>query len=131
MPLAFKGEQFSDVKYFAFGGTGNGMSVNDPLPISDQDIFSIPAGMVITNVSVLVSTALTGTTVLDIGDDDDQNGFVAAATLTAGAVTASNGAYLSGDLEKGYLATGKEIKLDNTTANTAGAFSVAVRGYKI
>ena len=94
----------------------------------------IPAGTVITNVSVVVTTALTGTSQLDIGDDDGATSFVSAATLTIGAVTTSNGAYLystGASLEKYYAAAGKEVKIDNTTANTAGAFALVVRGYTV
>ncbi len=130
--MAFKNEQFVKMVYFAFGATGSGASAVDAKPIVDSDVMAIEPGMVITNVSVVVTTALTGTTQLDVGDDDDQNGFVAAATLTANAVTTSNGAYLyntGASLEKYYPSAGKEVKLDNATTNTAGAFVVVVKGY--
>lgn len=132
--MAFKNTEWVKAVYFAFGATGTGASALDPKPIVDSDVMAIEAGMVITDVSVIVTTAITGSTVIDIGDDDDQNGFVAAATLTANAVTNSNGAYLysgGASLEKYYAAAGKEIKLDNTTTNTAGAFVVFVKGYMV
>ena len=130
--MSFKKEYFSKVVYYAFGGIGSGGSAADPKPIVDGDVMAIEAGMVITSVDVAVSTAITGSTAIDIGDDDDQNGFVAAATLTAGALSSSNGAYLSANsLHKYYPVAGKEVKLDNTTANTAGAFAVCIEGYKV
>lgn len=133
--MAFKNEKFLKVKYYAFGGTGTGASAADPASPVDSDVMAIEAGMVIEFVNVVVTTAITGTTQLDVGDDDDQNGFVAAATLTAGAVSPANfaaaGAYLAAGLKKFYSAAGKEVKLDITTAMTAGAFAVEVEGYMI
>ncbi len=128
--MAFKKEQFMEVVYYAHAGTGTGASAADPKAIVDGDVMPIEAGMVVTNVSVAVSTAITGSTQLDVGDDDDADGFVSAATLTAG-VHASDGAYLTGGLEKYYAASGKEVKLDITGASTAGAFAVVVKGYKV
>lgn len=136
MPLTghtkdFSQKDFVQVVYFAFGGTGLGVGPGQGLPISDEDLYAIPAKTCITNVEVVVTTSLTGTTQLDIGDDDDQNGFVVAATLTAGADSNGLGAYMysSGMLHKCYTASGKEVKLDNTTANTAGAGFVVIRGF--
>lgn len=130
--MPFKRESFEKVVYFAHGGTGLGQSAAEPLPLADGDLWPIPAGCVVSRVSVVVTTAITGTTQLDIGDDDDPNGFVAAATLTADAVTGNNGAYLyntGAELAKYYSATGKEVKLDATGASTAGAGFVIISGF--
>lgn len=129
--MAFLNEEFLKVKYYAFGGSGAGASAADPASPVDSDVMAIEAGMVIEGVDVLVTTAITGTTQLDVGDDDDQNGFVAAATLTDGAVSVGAGAYLASGAKKLYEASGKEVKLDITTAMTAGAFVVKVKGYKV
>jgi len=132
--MSFKNEKFLKVKYYAFGGSGGGASAADPASPVDSDVMAIEAGMVIESCEVVVSTAITGTTQLDVGDDDDQNGFVAAATLTAAvspATSAAAGAYLAAGAKKHYASAGKEVKLDITTAMTAGAFAVKVAGYMI
>ena len=100
---------------------------------------------------MIVDTAITGSTALDIGDDDDADGFCPTASLTL----ATPGMYCHNAKVKGaylrvqtagvtdpadiyvvpsmkfYSAAGKEVKLDNTTANTAGAFRVVVEGFKV
>lgn len=129
--MAFKNEEFLKVKYYAFGGTGAGASAADPASPVDGDVMALEAGMVVEGVDVLVTTSITGATQLDVGDDDDQNGFVAAATLTAGQPVVGAGAYLTGGAKKYYSADGKELKLDMTGAVTAGAFCVKVKGYKV
>lgn len=148
-PLGFGGQDFVLIKYYAFGGTGSGESASNPASVTDQDVLAIPAGTAIEKVYVIVDTAITGTTNLDVGDDDDADGFVdGSLSVTLGtpgmygwnAKTA--GAYLrvetagatdAADIyvvpnAKFYAAAGKEIKLDVTTANTAGAFRVVVKG---
>lgn len=134
------------VKHFAHGGTGSGNSSSNPLPIADGDIWAIPAKTLIKNVWVVIDTAITGTTALTIGDDDDPDGFVLdlvggfstpglyswdAKTAgpylrieTAGATDAAD-IYVV-PAAKYYSAAGKEVKLDATTASTAGAFRVFI-----
>lgn len=148
----FKGERFSKVIYFEHGGKGsaNGESAGNARAIVDADLFSIPAGMVIDKVFVVVDTAITGTTNLDVGDDDDADGFVdGSLSVTLGTPgmygwdSKLAGAYLriqtagatdAADIyvvpnAKYYSAAGKEVKLDVTTASTAGKFRVVVEGY--
>ena len=100
---------------------------------------------------MIVDTAITGVTNLDVGDDDDADGFVdGSASVTLGTEgmygwdVKNAGAYLriqtagatdAGDIyvvpnAKYYSAAGKEVKLDVTTASTAGAFRVIVEGMK-
>lgn len=129
--MSFKNEEFLKVKYYAYGATGSGASASDAAAVSDSDVMKLEAGMVVENVDVLVTTSITGATQLDVGDDDDQNGFVAAATLTAGAPVVGAGAYLTGGAKKYYSAAGKEVKVDVTGTATAGAFVVKVKGYKV
>lgn len=146
----FAGEPFTEVRYYAFGGTGSGKSASNPASVTDQDVFAIPAGTVVSNVFVIVDTAITGTTNLDVGDDDDPDGWVDGSlsiTLATpgmyGWDAKLGGAYKriqtagatdAGDIyvvpnAKFYAAAGKEIKLDITTANTAGAFRIVVQGF--
>ena len=131
MSGGFKREGFVKVKYYAHGGTGKGDSAADPASMADKDIMAIEPGMVIEGVDVLVTTSITGVTQLDVGDDDDQNGFVAAATLTAGQPVVGAGAYLAAGAKKYYSASGKEVKVDVTGTSSAGAFAVMVKGYRV
>lgn len=130
------GLSFSDdneqlhVVHYAHGGTGGGSAVA-PKPIVDGDIIALPAGFVVSGVDVIVTAAVTGTTQIDVGDDDDQNGFVAAATLTLNALSVGAGAYLASGAKKFYPAAGKELKLDVAGASSAGAFKVVLKGYKV
>lgn len=150
----FYGECFSKVFHFSGPngkGKASGKSAANAAPIADGDIMAIEAGTVITNVQVIVDTAVTGSTAIDVGDDDDADGFCPNASLTLGTpgLYCNNakvqGAYLrvqtagatdAADIyvvpnAKYYSAAGKEIKLDNTTTNTAGAFRVIVEGCKV
>lgn len=126
--MGFKKEPLLHVKYFSFGASGSGASAADPASPVDGDIFAIPAGSVITGCDVIITSAVTGT--IDIGDDDDADGFSATAGITEGTagVYVGAGAYISSGAKKYYAAEGKEVKLDATTIS-AGAFRVAVHGY--
>lgn len=148
--VGFPGEPFQKIKYYAFGGTGSGESASNPASPVDGDVFAIPAGTLISRAYVIVDTAITGTTNLDVGDDDDADGFVdgsVSVTLGTPGMYGWNakvaGAYLrvetagatdAADIyvvpnAKFYAAAGKEVKLDVTTTNTAGAWRVVVEGY--
>lgn len=144
-------EKFQEVVYLKHGGTGGGKSPNDAKSFSDQDLFVIPAGAVIEKVYVVVTTAITGVTNFDVGDDDDADGFIdgsLSVTLGTPGMYSWNakvaGAYLrvqtagatdAADIyvvpeAKYYSAAGKEVKLDTTTASTAGACMVVIEGFK-
>ena len=129
--MAFANEEFLKLKYYAAGATGSGASASDAANPVDGDIMAILAGVVVENVDVIVTTSITGATQLDVGDDDDQNGFVAAATLTAGQPVVGAGAYLATGAKKFYSAAGKEVKLDMTGTASAGAFIVKIKGYRV
>lgn len=144
----FRNEKFQKVVYLEHGGAGDGSSEQAPLPIADGDLFAIPAGMVIEKAYLIVDTAVTGTTAIDVGDDDDPNGFVADGALTLGTPgmygwdVKAAGAYLrietAGATDatdiyvvpnaKYYSATGKEAKIDVTGASTAGKIRVVFEG---
>lgn len=149
-----KGEKFQKIYYFECGGKGSGSGQdrdNAHAIAADGDIDSIEAGTMIEKMYIILETAITGTTNLDFGDDDDADGFVdsslsvtlatpgmygwdaklAGAYLrvqTAGATDAAD-IYVVPSA-KYYSAAGKEIKMDLTTACTAGKFQLVVEGYK-
>jgi hypothetical protein len=150
--VGFAGEYFRKVFYFAHGGSGDssGIDENNALPMTDADLMAIPEGTVVTNVYLFEDTAITGTTDIDVGDDDDADGFIdGSASLNLGTTgmyswDAKNaGAYLrietagatdAGDIyvvpnAKYYAASGKEVKVDFTGTSTAGAGRVVVEGY--
>lgn len=150
----FQGECFEKVFYFSGPsgkGSASGKSAANAAAIKDGDIMSIEAGTIIKTVTVLLDTAVTGSTALDIGDDDGATSFCPTASITLATPgmycgnAKARGAYLrvqtagvtdAADIYvvpnwKYYSAAGKEIKLDNTTTNTAGAFRVVVEGCKV
>lgn len=150
----FYGECFAKTFYFSgpLGkGSASGKSAANAAAIKDGDIMAIEAGTVITGVTVIIDVAVTGSTAIDVGDDDGATSFCPTASLTLGTPgmycqnAKVRGAYLrvqtagatdAGDIyvvpnTKYYSAAGKEVKLDNTTTNTAGAFRVIVEGCKV
>ena len=151
MGLGFAGEKFTKVFYFAYGGSGDGSSAQAPLSMAADNatVWDIPAGTLIEKCYVIVDTAVVSTTNFDIGDDDDPDGFVDSSlsvTLGTPGLYGYNakvaGAYLrvetaggtdAADIDvvpnaKFYSASGKELKMDLTTAATAGALRVVVEG---
>jgi len=133
-------------------GDKTGVDRGNALPFADQDLWRIPANVVIEKVYVVIDTAVTGTTDIDIGDDDDADGFVdGSLSLTLGTPgmygwdVKNAGAYLriqtagatdAADIyvvpnAKHYSASGKEVKMDITTANTAGELRVFIEGYSL
>ena len=144
-------QKFQHVVYLKYGGTGTGQNPDSALPFADQDLWAIPANTVIENVYILLDTAITGTTLLEVGDDDDPDGFVKdiasdlgnvgmygwSAKSYAGAYkfVETAGATDAADVyrvpnAKYYSAAGKEVKLNITTANTAGKARVVIEGYR-
>lgn len=131
-------------------GNASGKDYSNCLPFADQDLWRIPAETLITKVYPKVDVAITGTTVLEVGDDDDANGFIVDmaagfSTLTVQLWDAKTaGAYLRTETAgatdaldiyvvpqaKYYHSTGKEVKMNITTANTAGAMRVFIEGFK-
>jgi len=126
----FKNNQFLVVKHYAAGASGSGNSSADPASPVDSDVVAILADCVVENVDVIIKTAVTGS--IDVGDDDNADGFAETAGITEATpgVYVGAGAYLTGGAKKLYLAAGKEVKLDATTI-TAGSFAVVVQGYRI
>lgn len=147
----FQKEKFTKVIYLAYGGTGDGNNPAAPKSLNaDSDLWAIPANVVIEKVYLVIDTAITGTTNLDVGDDDDADGFIdSSLSVTLGTEgmygwdVKNAGAYLrvqtagatdAADIyvvpnAKYYSATGKEVKLDITGTNTAGKARVVIEGY--
>ena len=126
----FKNEQFLIVKHYAYGATGSGNSSSDPASAVDSDIVAILADCVIEGCDVIIKAAVTGS--IDVGDDDDPNGFSATGGITEATpgVYVGGGDYLAAGIKKHYASAGKEVKLDATTIS-AGSFAVALKGYRI
>ena len=126
----FKNEQFLVIKHYAFGASGSGNDSADPASPVDGDIVALLADCVVEGCDVIIKTAVTGS--IDVGDDDDADGFAATAGITEGTagVYVGAGAYLSSGAKRRYAAAGKEVKLDATTIS-AGSFAVVIKGYRI
>lgn len=148
----FAKEKFTQVVYLEHGGKGDGsgLSADNAKALVDADLWSIPAGAVIEKCYLLVDTAIAGTTNLDVGDDDDADGFIdGSLSVTLGTPgmygwDAKNaGAYLriqtaggtdAADIDvvpnaKYYAAAGKEVKLDVSGSSSAGKARVVIEGY--
>lgn len=155
--VGVQGEKFQKIFYF-YGpngkGSASGLDAGNAKAIADTDVMSIPAGTVIENIYVVVDAAITGTTIMNIGDDDNAAGFLNSSAITfatpgiygysAKAKAVASSTYLAtstagtsaGELyvvpnAKYYSAAGKEVKLDTTTTNTAGQFRIVVEGYRL
>lgn len=146
----FVREKFQKTVFVKNGGSAScqGKSYSCAKPIASGDLWAIPAGTLIEKVYVIIDTAITGTTALTVGDDDGAASYVAdlASVLATpgmyGWDAKTAGAYLriqtagatdAGDIyvvptAKYYSASGKEIKLANTTTNTAGRMRVVIEG---
>lgn len=148
------GEPFVKTIFVKYGGSASAKGTSYDAAKScaaDGDLWDIPANTLINRVYVIIDTAVTGSSDLDIGDDDDPDGYVdGSVSLTLGTAGLYGwnakvaGAYLrvqtagvsdAADIyvvpsAKYYSATGKEIKQDITTACTAGKYRVVVEGLR-
>lgn len=134
-------EPFTKVIYLATpSGSGSGTSYANAKSMVDADLMTIQPGMVIEHVYAVVDEAVLGTSALNVGDDDDADGYIASAdvTLATPGMYAYNpdtrGAYGvdagGGNAGKYYGAAGKEIKLDVTGAlGATGKVRVIIQGY--
>lgn len=131
--MGFKNEGILEIKWYSVGGSGAGSSSDDAASAVAGDVVAIPAGAVVTAVDVIVDTAVTGTSPqINVGDDDDADGFVADANVTEGTpgVYLGAGAYVASGAKKYYSAEGKEVKLALGGTLAAGKFAVVVHGYR-
>lgn len=146
-----KEKNFQKVIYLEYGGKGaqSGDTPENALPFVDGNLWSIPAGTLIEKVYVIIDTLLTGTTDLDVGDDDDADGYIdGSLSVTVGTAgmygwnAKTAGAYLrvqtagvtdAADIyvvpnAKYYSVGTKSVKLDVTGTNTAGKARVFIEG---
>lgn len=135
-------QDFLHVVYFTAAGAGDngGGSYSNAksMQADNTNVWTIPAGTIIKRAYVIIDTAIAGTTNLDFGDDDDPDGFVdGSLSITLGTPglygidSDKVGAYLqeAGVVQaKYYSAAGKEVKMDLTTAASAGAFRLFIEG---
>lgn len=126
----FKNEQFLVVKHYEYGASGSGNSSSDPASPVDGDIVAILANAVVESADCIIKSAVTGS--IDVGDDDDANGFIKTASVTEATpgIYVGDGDYLAAGIKKYYSAAGKEVKLDATTIS-AGSFAIVIKGYRI
>jgi hypothetical protein len=132
MSTGFKGEMWEASYYVAHGASGTGASALDPAAIAtNASLLTIPAGVVITDAAFVVTTAITGSTAIDVGDATDDDGYVDALDITLGSAGANGGtgAYVNAAAEK-LNAADTALALAVTGASTAGAGYVKLRGYK-
>lgn len=131
--MAFRNELCQMTVYVAHAGTGSGASAQDPLPIAAQDLDVLPEGFVAYDATFVLTTAVTGTTAINIGDDDDDDGYVDALDITYATPAAypGSGVYVASDAEKHYVDETKTLKMAITGASTAGAGVVHVKGYRV
>lgn len=135
----FSRQRFERVIYLSARGSagGSGGSYSAPARLVDGDLWLIPAGTVVERVTLIVDQGLTGLTDLDLGDEDDQNGYLdgsvdIASLATAGAMsgTPPTAAYLFPVGKEKYYSVGtKHLKLDVTGTATAGEARVIVQGF--
>lgn len=147
----FKNEPFTKTFYFKFGGTtaASGSSYDAAKPLATlATLWAIQPGMVISRVYVIVDTAITGTTVINIGDEDGATSYCPTASITLATPgiycwdAKNTGAYLristagatdAGDIyvvpSAKYYTAVKNLAIAFTTANTAGKMRVVVEGY--
>ena len=130
----FRYEEILKIKHYAAGGTGSGNSSSDPAALVSGDIMPISSDSVIVGVDVIIKTIVTGSSPqINVGDDDDADGYAADANVTEGTLGVYTGAgdYVASGAKKYYAAAGKEVKLALGGTLSAGAFSVVVKGYRI
>lgn len=139
---AIGNKAFEKVVYVSAASTASssasGASYASAKNWQDQDLFAIPANVVIEQVYAVVDEALAGATAVSIGDDDSATGFVTSASSPLASTGVNwfeqtdKGAYLkigSNARAKFYSATGKEVKLDVTGTASAGKVRFYFKGY--
>ena len=146
-------QAFVKVIHLEHGGKGNGAGsgpANAAALATNANLWAIPAGAVIKKCYMIIDTPITGSTDIDVGDDDDADGFIdGSLSLTLGTAGMYGydaklaGAYLRkqtagvtdpADIDvvenaKYYAAAGKEIKSVVTGASTAGKARIVIEGF--
>lgn len=130
----FRNEQFVELIYLdTDGASGNsGKSADDALNFASKDgIVELAAGSVVTSVDVVVTTALSGVTEMEVGDASDDNGFAASGDITYGTAGAYRGAgaYISGANK--YYSVATDVNLDVDGSASSGTAVIRVEGYRL
>lgn len=134
--MSFINEEYLEVLYFKHAGLGSmsGQSQDNAAVIAtNAAIFQVPAGVVVEDVDVIVQTAITGSTDIDLGDAGDADGLVdGSVDLTLGTPAAYDGAgvYIASGGAK-YYAAATNLALLVTGASTTGQFQIVIKGYRV
>ena len=135
---------FTKVIYLSTpSGSASGTSSDNANAMDvDADLMTIQPGMVIENAYVIVDSAVSGVTAVELGDDDSASGFLPTASTSTYLATpqmlgwnsTAKGTYLkdasSNPAAKYYSASGKEVKLNATgTLSGSGRVRVVIQGY--
>ncbi len=141
-----RGEKFQQVIYLGQVSAtqsvlNNGFSAASPKGFVDGNLWAIPANTVVENVYLVIDSAITGTTQIDLGDADDGDGFASTngnlstpdmylwKAQQKGAYLYNTGAVRTASA-KFYSAAGKYLAIDVTGTNTAGTARVVIEGYR-
>lgn len=129
---ASRREAFTEIRYFAHGGTGKGASASDALPIVDNAcVFTLPAGSVVNRASAVVTTAIGTTSVVTFGDSD-VDGYIDSGDITEATPGFYPGTGALIDTEIGvYYSSATCVQMDVTGTSSAGAYAVEVSGYRL
>lgn len=145
----FKGEKFEKVFYLEAGGVGleSGLGAKNAKDFVSSDLMAIDAGSVIEKAFMIIDTPIVGLNSIEVGDDDDSDGFIVNASVNRavagmyGWAAGASGAYLElqgvigadvyvAGQAKYYSAAGKEVKLLVSGTASAGKARVVIQGYK-
>ena len=121
----FKNDQVLRVIYLEHNASGTGASENDRAPIESASFGPLDEGEVVTAANWHVEVEITGSTQVDVGDDVDPDGFIAAPALTVGDVAGA------GALLNAKNAVAGTVELAVTGASTAGRAVIALIGYRV
>ncbi len=128
----FRAEEWSKTVYMAHGGTGDGSSAAQPLPLANGTIFTIPAGVVVSEGVFVVTTALTTLSAPIIGFSGTTNAFMLNNDVTVGTKGAygMNGASIDADSQY-YSEVATPVLYAQTSSSGSGAAVVVMKGHKI
>ena len=121
----FKKDEVLRVVYLEHGASGTGASEDDALPIESASLGPLDEGEVVTAANWHVETSITGSTQVDVGNDDDADGYIAAPALTAGNVAGAGAELL---VPKAAAGT---VELTVAGASTAGKAQIVLVGYRL
>lgn len=131
--MSFKCESWEKTLYFAHGGTGNGESAAQPLPLANSASFYVmPAGVYLAEATAVVTTAVGTASAIKIGDAANDDGLFETTHITQGTkgAYAGLGAYLASSAKKFYE-TATALAYAQTGSSSAGAMVLVLKGHKV